>query len=242
VAGPLTLTLSMVGKSITMVRYKHIKKTSVLREKRLMARKPSATKLQHEREVLSVLQKGHATMKAIEQETGLNYYTVRRQCEDLQKRGIINVVDYIERNRVYAYNVDPTKADTIPRFTDVVNQRTVKYIFAISAVGDEDGMAAVKAMKRLPAHVVNLFIAANHAHHGQDVEFRLDRLREALQRDMLLIKNAESMIEQILTEPRFWEPEYLAKMVDDPDYNFVALTQAKELLEEREEDGQGQVR
>jgi hypothetical protein len=102
----------------------------------------------------------------------------------------------------------------------------------VEAVGKEDELAATKAVKRIPTHITNIFHCANFAAHGQDIRFRLDKLREAMQRDMLLIKNAESMLEQMLDDPHFWDVEFLAKMVDDPDYNFMVVSKAKELLNE----------
>jgi hypothetical protein len=50
----------------------------------------------------------------------------------------------------------------------------------VEAVGKEDELAATKAVKRIPTHITNIFHCANFAAHGQDIRFRLDKLREAI--------------------------------------------------------------
>jgi predicted transcriptional regulator len=225
------LILSMDGRNIMMVRSKPIRKTSALRRTTM----PTKYRLSQEKQVIEALQTEEKTTERSANDLGWNYYTVRTILDDLLERGIVKVTGRNGRARVFGYNTGATELnDTIPRFIDVVNRTNYKFIYAIEGVGREDGLRSVEAAKRIPAHVTNLMYAANLASHGQDVNFRLDNIREALQRDMLYLKNAMSMLEQILDEPRFWEPEYLAKMADDPDYNFMAVSKAKELLDQKE--------
>lgn len=187
-----------------------------------------------ERNILNHLEKTPCSISSISDDLGIQYYTARRIVNDLYERGLIKVVQTIDRHKVYGFNLDSdVEHEFIPRILDSINKNSVKAIYMLEAVGHEQSMKSTQAACRLPKHVVDLMITANFAAHGQDVSFRLDRIREALQKDYLYLKNAASIYEQLLKEPRFWATKALAEMTDDADYNYQVVQQAYDFLEQR---------
>lgn len=198
-----------------------------------MAKRNSAYRLQQEKVVIDIIIDNPTTIAGIAEQTGLQYYTVRRVIDDLLSRGIVKVVGHQEKARLFLYNLEnEERHDFIPRLTDVVAKNNVKAIYILEAVGKEMEMQATQAVMRMPRHIANLMIAANFASHGQDVNFRLDRIRAAMQKDMLFIKNNLSLYEQILSEPRFWDPNYIADMTKDQDYNYLEVQKAVDYYEQ----------
>lgn len=186
-----------------------------------------------EREVIDFLKHTPSSIKGIEDGLGHNYYTIRPIVNDLLERGIITVAGYQDRHRIFSYVVgsDGLPQDRIPRITDLLVKKSSKITDILAAVGNEDDMMSVLAAKNLPRHVVQLLIAANFASHGQDVGFRLERVREQMQKDFLYLKNAAHLYEQILKEPRFWDNKFLSEMTQDPDYNYVVIQRASDHYE-----------
>ena len=175
--------------------------------------------LAHERAIIDALKQNPKSMRALEEELSINYYTVRRVIENLVKRNIVRVYDVVDRNTIYTYTGSETEHDHIPRVTDIVNKVSVKAVILVDSAGNEDSMRAVVAAKRIPYHMTNLMQLAIQAEQGLPVGKQLDRIREELTKDFLYTKNAANVYEQILKEPRFWEPSHLAKMPQDPDFN-----------------------
>lgn len=195
-------------------------------------------RLHQETQIKDCVKTEPKTNEQIAKETNLNYFSVARVTKELTEQGILKIAGNIDRNRLYIYNTGKAnESDKIPRYVDVLNKRNPKVIVALEALGSEDKMQAFKAVARIPTHVANLLFTATLASHGQDVRFRLDSIREAMQKDMLFIKNAANMLEQILNEARFWEPQYLAEMTDDPDYDYVSLQRAKDMIDKRDNHG-----
>lgn len=202
-----------------------------------MGKGKSLYRLQQEKAVIEILIDNPTTISGLVEQTGLNYFTVRRIINDdttgLMARGIVKAVGHQEKSVLYAYNLEnEERHDFIPRLNDVVAKQNVKAIYIIEAVGKEAEMQVSQAVMRLPRHIVNLMVTANFASHGQDVGFRLDRIRAAMQKDLLFIRNTMSLYEQILSEPRFWDQAYIGEMTKDQDYDFLQVQKAADYYEQ----------
>lgn len=190
-----------------------------------------------EREIVALLQENPMTIDGLQQKTGVQYYTVRRIVNDLSVRGVVRAVGSIDRHRLYGYNLDSAyEKDTIPRLVQLVTKQSTKAIFLIEATGQEDGMRAVRAAKNIVRHTVDLMAAAISAANGADVNFVLNTIRKDMQDDMLYLKNTQSLYEQILKEPRFWNPKFLADFVEDSDFNAHAVLLAQNHYEQKDKE------
>lgn len=194
-----------------------------------------STTIALERQIVELLKQNPMSMASLQNKTGYKYYSIRRIVSDLADRGVIRVVDTVDKTRIYGFNLDSGyEKDTLPRLIQLITKESTKVIFLIEATGQEDGMRAVRAAKNIVRHTVDLMAAAISAANGADVNFVLNTIRKDMQDDMLYLRNTQSLYEQILKEPRFWNPKFLADFVDDADFNAHAVLQAQAYYENQD--------
>lgn len=192
----------------------------------------SLSRVDQEQKILDLLHEDSYSITRISEITGYNYYTVRNIISDMFVAGNVKLVGTKDKHKLYTYNVDSKSyEDRIPRFTDILTKQSSKVIFILSAVGHEQELKSTQAAMNLPKFVVKLMIAANVASHGMNINTRLETIREDMQQSYLYLKNMCHLYEQILQEPRFWEPRYLKTMADDPDFIYPDIQKASDYYE-----------
>lgn len=189
----------------------------------------SITQLELERQVLKILQDdGNKTIRELSDLLLTNYYTVRKAVSDLFDEQKIKVVAIEKRSRVFGLSDSLRAKDTIPYITNILTRTQHKVTDLLAAVGNENDLQAVRAVKEMPEIIARLMEVANKASHGFAVGNSLEQIRENIQENFLILKNASSVYEQILNDPRFWTPKYLAEFVDDADYSYIDIQKANE--------------
>lgn len=187
--------------------------------------------LAHERAIVNALKENPKSMKALSEELGIQYYTVRRIIAGLVERNIATVDSVIDRHTVYTYSGDEKNHDYIPFAYDIISKQSFKINSLLEATGREERLASTKAAMRLLHHVSTLMFLAIQAEQGHDISKALDKVRNQMTKDRLLLSNALKMYEQITKEPRFWHPDELAKMLKDPDFNYHQVMEARQHFE-----------
>lgn len=177
----------------------------------------SAT-IAHEETVLKELLKFPRTMKALSEDTGLGYYTVRRIVERLVERKELTVTSYIDRAAVYAYHDGNSKKDYMPRIIDIVNKASAK-IISVTELAFNDKSKMMVATRNLPKYATLLLWYSMQAAEGQNVADQLNSLRIKMQKDALYAKNAANVYDQMLKEPRFWDIDSLKTFVKDENHD-----------------------
>lgn len=191
--------------------------------------------LARERSIIESLKQMPKTMYGLSDELGIQYYTVRRIISDLVERKVVEVDSVVDRHTVYRYNGNETMQDHIPRVVDIINKNSHKVTSMLEATGKEHKIMSTKAAMRLIHHVSNLMRLAVQADHGQNINTDLDKIKERMSRDMLILQNSVKVYQQIIQDPRFWEHNTLAKMVSDPDFNTQQILEAWEYFRDHED-------
>jgi hypothetical protein len=154
------------------------------------------------------------SLKELASSLELGYYTVREATYNLLQEGKIVITGSDKRTRIYGLSASERIKDTLPYITNILTRQQYKVVSILAAVGNEEEMAAVGAVKSMP----ELF----------DVNKKLDELKSEMQQSFLAIKNASFILEQVLNDPRCWSPQHLKEFVDDPDYIYIDIVKAVE--------------
>lgn len=175
-----------------------------------------------------------STLQELCDAIGLGYHSMRRYVLDLEQRGeVLN--SGMRRNKAVVYvRNDHKPPERIPRIKDSISNQEHKAHHLISAVGQEDQMSGTKAVSNVPGHIATLLYYAALIKNGMLMHDQLTELRNALQRDYVVINNSMQVIRQLLESPDWWDPKKLRHMPDDEDYNFYAVKTAYEHVAQRE--------
>lgn len=166
-----------------------------------------------------------ATVPDIAARGGFNAETTRQAVRRLESEGLVSPDPASKgsfRNVKWTAQLDPNaKNSVIPYITAV--GRTVKMINLLKNA-KESIYSAPDYFVNLPRHIVRIFDLADKAHSGSNVNVQLKLLRSEMEKDLENARQLISLYEQVLKDPRNWNPDTLKRYINDEVYD-------KELVE-----------
>lgn len=181
----------------------------------------NSTKLAFEKQIVEFVKEHPSSLNQIAEHLDLNYYTCRNYVTELNARNVLKIVGMVDRHRIYGFNGDEDKVEFIPRVTDLVKKHAIKVHELLAIRGRENDMKAIESVRLLPLYVAQLLSYAQLAYAGQDVKFSLSLTREQMQKQYIYMRNMTSLYDQILSDPRFWNPDHLSEIPRDKDYDSI---------------------
>lgn len=161
-----------------------------------------------EKDVLEKLTVKPYSIKAMADQLGQNYYSVRRVYKELEEQGLLYIVRYEHGAAVYKLT-EPT-ADRLNNSIPTVKGRTgapVKLTDLLNLVGKEDNSTAAQAAKDLPRNMVRIFMAALR-YVDTDGKYNIDKnlknIRLEMETNVLAMENVLNLYRAILQEDVFW--------------------------------------
>lgn len=193
-----------------------------------MSRRRSTT--EHERTLLEELKKFPRTMQELSNDTGLQYYTVRRIIARLHEQKKVKIVEVRDRSDVYDYNGLEAEGETLPRLIDVVNKSSSKIHILLPLVCKKS-TRGITAAYNFPSYITHLLALAMQADNKTDpaaVGKELDKIRTEMARDLLYAKNTYNFYKQVLQDERYWDVKTLKQFAKDKDFNAEDILEAVE--------------
>lgn len=168
-------------------------------------------------EIVELLSHEPRTLKELEALTKKNYYTVRGSLNQLIDEGIARPVGYGGRGSKYMLQNADGPNRIIPQIR--LGKQTFKLIDLLQSRLQESP-AAARAVINLPRHLTRLFKVAESAANGTaGASMPLESIRIQMSEDRQALVRALEIYDQVLSNPRVWEPEVLAKWPNDIEYN-----------------------
>lgn len=181
--------------------------------------KPNGMTLQEalKPEIVELLSHQQLSLKELETRIGRNYYTVRGALNLLIDEGVARPVGYGGRGCKYMLQNEDGPNRIIPRI------RLGKDSFKLTdllASRHQDVPAAAKAVINLPRHITRLFKVGEALAVGTaSAALPLESIRIQMSEDRAALARALEIYDQVLSNPRVWEPEVLTKWPNDIEYN-----------------------
>jgi predicted ArsR family transcriptional regulator len=185
----------------------------------------SKFQLQLRSQILLQLESGPKSTRQIANAIDANYFTVRVAMRNLEDEGSIRGI-YTSRGRDIKYEIgtnETTKNNVIPilRYRDFSAK-----LHTFADMHDKMATSAlIKSIINVPILIAQLMKAAEHLQAGESQEQTMTLVRVSLEDTLKNIQDFELLLQQMLNEPRTWNPEILKRYPLDEDYNTDAINQ-----------------
>lgn len=177
--------------------------------------------------ILLCLENRPMTMAEIANEQRLNYHTVRKWVNVLKDEGYIRqVFNGNARDIKYTLGEDTNANGIIPIITTPTGKSKAHVLMTMMHTNAPDTLAG-KAISNLPQHIMRLMRAAERIYKDS---VNLDHSIEMVRKDMLADREALSnfidVYDQVLNNPKYWDPKLLSRFPLDAQWDESLLKSA----------------
>jgi hypothetical protein len=166
--------------------------------------------------VLLQLEASELSIRELSDKVDRSYHSVRAVVRQLEEEGLITPSSNRYRNTTFRL----ASGDGPNRVMPMVNLGGSRYkLIQVLAMRHSESSPTASAVLRIPMHITRILNCAIKIKAGTDQQRTLRLIKVEMQNDLDLLKSAVSVYEQIINDPRNWNPETLRRYNNDVQFD-----------------------
>lgn len=168
--------------------------------------------------ILAQLDTRSLTVSELSNKLNANYHSVRKAIVILREDGLVHPIGYaMGKNIKYAAGQELGQNNSIPVISHANGRNKMHELLELADSTKKPRV--VVAYENIPLNVAQLMKAAERAANGEDVTRTLITIKTRMEQDVQALVNATKLINQILQNPRNWNPEVIKRYPQDTTYD-----------------------